>query len=226
MTVDRTIVCTVGTLFVLACHSPQPGISTDSVSATATTPSAAPSTPIPAVSIVDSVIRIPLKNGGEVRLVGDPRAEMQTIYTYGGHLSRTPFHGVSVQYYEASNFLLFHDSTGKRATLDDRPVESPSGARLAIASLGQGSETRGNSLTVKRVDGDSLVTEWEEFPVEWGPKDPVWSGEDTVRFLRVWAREERKSIPETPASLIRTGKVWVLRGIVPDSLPEDTTEVH
>jgi len=189
-------------------------------------PDAAQKSALAPVSIVDSVIRIPLKNGGEVRLVGNPSAEMETRYTYGGHLARAPLHGVNVQYYELLQYLLFEDSTGRRITLDDRPTESPSGARLLVASYGLESDSRRNSLSVMQVEGDSLVTEYEEGSQQWGPKDPVWVGEDTIRFLRVWAREERKAQAQTPAHLIHVGPNWVLQGVVPDTLPEDTTEVH
>jgi hypothetical protein len=217
MTLIRPTLCALA-LLLTTCRPPAPANNTDSVTTIAR--------PVPGVAVDDSVILIPLKNGGEVRLVGNPHAEMQTKYTYAGHLARTPFHRVDVQYYELVQSLLFHDSTGRRITLDDKPVESPSGTRLVVASFGLESDSRRNSLAVLRVEGDSLITEFEERAQEWGPKEPVWAGEDRLRFLRVWAKEERKAQPQTPALLVHVGSTWVIHGIVPDSLPEDTTEVH
>lgn len=180
-----------------------------------------------AATVVDSTVTLRLKGGRMIVLVSNPYAEGSSRrYTFDHHLPHTPFFGVDVSYYEAIHYLLFHDSTGNRITLDAKPVESPSGKQLLVMSAGLETDDRANAISVFRVDGDSLIEEWTEAPTEWGPTEPAWSGEDTIHFIRVWPREQRRALPRSLAILVRHGPEWVVEGVVPDTLPDDTTVTH
>lgn len=73
--------------------------------------------------VADSILLIPLGNGDTVVFVTNRHAEMETAtYIYDGHLAGAPFHGVTAGYYELVNYILVHDSTGKRSVIDARPV--------------------------------------------------------------------------------------------------------
>jgi hypothetical protein len=166
------------------------------------------------------VIRIPLKNGEVVELITNKNDEGEMIdYSYDRHLRGAPFHAVKVSYYEAIDYLLIHDSTGRRIVLDDDPKESPLGSYLLIASRGVAADSEEDALTIVRVSGDSVVTEWNTDTEKWDAEDPVWNGEDTIYIKRTWMTGARKGVPEAPAMLVRVGDHWVLRPIQGSSPP-------
>jgi len=209
-------------VLLAACPAPR-----DQPAADSTSPAVAVACTPDTATVVDSTLRIPLKNCGTSEFVSTPNApEAGQWFTYVGHLERVPFHAVQARYYEAVGVFLVHDSTGRRIGVYEVPAVSPSGRLLAIASLDLHQIVRDNSIVIARVDGDSIVEEWKVAPQDWGPKDASWSGEDTVLFTRVWGIGERRSVPESPAMVVRTATGWVVQGEVPDTLPEDTTEVH
>jgi hypothetical protein len=193
-------------LLLAACHPPQAGNVTDSMTML--------ERGVPGVTVTDSLIRIPLKNGEVVDLITDKNDEGEMIdYSYDRHLRGAPFHAVKVSYYEAIDYLLIHDSTGRRIVLDDDPKESPLGSYLLIASRGVAADSEENALTIVRISGDSVVTEWNTDTEKWDAKDPVWSGEDTIYIKRIWMTGAGRGVPEAPAMLVRVGDHWVLREV-------------
>src|SRR6185369_16956889 len=108
-----------------------------------------------------------------VELITNKNDEGELIdYAYDRHLRGAPFHAVKVSYYEAIDYLLIHDSTGRRIVLDDDPKESPLGSYLLIASRGLAADTDEDALTIVRVSGDSVVFEGTAATESWDAKDP------------------------------------------------------
>lgn len=91
-----------------------------------------------------------------------------------------------------------------------------------VASHDPHSILSANAITVYRISADSLIREWRQAAPEWGAKAAQWNGHDSIQFVRAWMAEARRTVPESPALLIRAGDTWRLEGVVP---PEDTTEV-
>jgi hypothetical protein len=199
-------------MFLAACRPPQAANVSDSM--------AMLERGVPGVTVSDSLIRIPLKNGEVVELITDKNDEGELVdYTYDRHLRGAPFHAVKVSYYEAIDYLLIHDSTGRRIVLDDDPKESPLGSYLLIASRGVAADTTEDALTIVRISGDSVVTEWNTDTEKWDAKDPVWNGEDTIYITRIRPGTAQRGGSEAPAMLVRVGDHWVLRDAKPRSAP-------
>ena len=66
------------------------------------------------------------------RTMGDPMFQGHARYI--GTLDNPPFHVLWVQYYEGSDVRLIHVHTGSQLVIDDNPVPSPSGERVAVAA--------------------------------------------------------------------------------------------
>ena len=179
------------------------------------------------VTTVDSLITIPLKGGRILRLVsGSGDGEGARSFTYDRHLSSAPFHLVEVHYYESLGFDLIHDSTGKRSELSGEPLPSPNGSQIAAWAPGAQTEEEPSGIWLYQVQGDSVISEWVHEDGDWGARDLVWVGEDSLQFIRMWPRRYRRPGHERPALLVRIGGAWNVEGEVPDTLVADSASLH
>lgn len=128
---------------------------------------------------------------GVVSLADDDSdlSEDYRIHRYEGRLEGTPFHAVHLSFFESPGYLLVHETTGRTCSVDARPVASPSGRRLAVASFDLEAMMSPNVLTLLEVSGDSLLTIWTEEPDDWGPQKLAWIDDDTLELTRVFATD-------------------------------------
>jgi len=137
------------------------------------------------------------------RMVGDSNYPGTAVYI--GTMANPPYHVLWVQYYEGNHVRLVHVRTGRRVELDDYPVPSPSGERLAVAAGDLEAHYGPNRLTVWRQDGDSLYREWTVEPSDWEPRHVEWVDETRLRLERAW--------PFTPSYRIDTVTVASVDGV-------------
>lgn len=170
------------------------------------------------IRVSDSVLRIPLAHGDTITLTGHPADDEQfRSYTYLRRLSTAPFHLVEVHYYETVRYELYHEATGKRSRIGGLPLVSHRGTRVvATESLGAVSE-EGGGIWIYQLSGDSLIQLWKHDEDDWGSKDPVWAGEDTILFIRNWRDRQNGGAPEAPAALVHTSNGWEVSGPRPDT---------
>ena len=164
----------------------------------------------------DGGLGIPLTRGDTLKLEGDlSDSDQYHRYRYIRHLPRLPFHLVQVHYYESIGYHLYHERTGALFRLRGVPSVSPHGTRIvAAAPTGATSETP-NGLWVYQLHGDSLAQIWRYDDDDWGARDPVWAGEDTIRFTRTWRPVRERSGDELPAMLVFADGQWELSGEEP-----------
>lgn len=152
-----------------------------------------------------------LRSGQSTRLVHDTTGgDDWVLYAFDGHVGRAPFFGIRVSYFEGSGYLIVHDSTGRRTQLDAAPLVSPSGRWLATASMDLVAAFDPTRLLVASLSGDTLQTEYEVSPEDWGPDSLQWHSDDTLRFLQRWVTEEPGAYRSSPAQLIRSATGWRL----------------
>lgn len=156
-------------------------------------------------------LMLQLKGRGRATLVNDTTsADQWTLYTFDQHLAGVPYYGVHVSYFEGSAYLIVHDSTGRRTQLDAAPVVSPDRTRLATASMDLEAAFDPTRLFVGIIDGDSLRTEFEVAPTNWGPDSLRWIAPDTVQFTQHWATTDPGIYASALAHLVRDQKDWRL----------------
>ncbi|MFO7892179.1 MAG: hypothetical protein R6U63_00475 [Longimicrobiales bacterium] len=154
-------------------------------------------------------LTIALSDAGE-RVLVDHGARAETVlYTYGGHLARVGYHVVQIHYYEGGEHLLIDDETGEETRVAARPVVSPDGRRMVIASFGGMAGYVPDLLQVRRVTPDGLDVEWEVRPDDWGAADPRWVDSTTVRFTKRSICEPGRTC-EDPAVLRLEGGEWTI----------------
>jgi hypothetical protein len=114
-------------------------------------------------------------------------------------------------FYEGHGYLLVHDSTGRHTALDRKPEIAPGGARLATANSDLWAQFDANRIAISRVAGDTVVAEWQVTPTSWGPSNPHWVGDDTIRFTQEWSTTQPDSFIVRTAFLVRSprrGNWW------------------
>lgn len=91
--------------------------------------------------------------------------------------------------YEGSTTLLVDGADGGMTRVVSVPVPSPGGDRLLCFNEDIIAGFDDNGIQVWRVDPDSLVLEFEDLSVPWGPAGAHWEGDSLVAFLKrtfVW----------------------------------------
>ncbi|MFN8583573.1 MAG: hypothetical protein U0163_21670 [Gemmatimonadaceae bacterium] len=152
-----------------------------------------------------------LRAGGDVRLANDTAgSDNWLLYEFDRHLDRAPFYGVRLQFFEGQGYLLVHDSTGRQTRVDAQPVVSPDGHRVATASMDLVAAFDPTRLFVGAIVGDTMQTEFELEPTDWGPDSLAWSGADTVRFVQRWVTAEPGAYRDVRAKLVRSRSGWQL----------------
>ncbi|MFN8573548.1 MAG: hypothetical protein U0132_15950 [Gemmatimonadaceae bacterium] len=160
---------------------------------------------------VGDTLVLTLRGRQSARLVHDTTGtDNSMLYAFDGHLSHAPFFGIRVSYFEGSGYLIVHDSTGRQTQLDAPPLVSPSGRLIATASIDLVAAFDPTRLFVASLNGDTLRTEFELSPEDWGPDSLQWQGEDTLRFVQRLVTEEPGVYRSQPAQLIRSATGWRL----------------
>lgn len=160
---------------------------------------------------VGDTLVLRLRSGQEVRLAHDTAgSDNWVLYSFEGHLSGMPFYGIRVSYFEGSGYLIVHDSTGRRTQLDAAPLPSPSGKSIGTASLDLVAAFDPTRLFVATLVGDTLATEFELSPTDWGPDSLRWDGDDTLRFVQQWVTDEPGVYRSSAAQLVRSAAGWRL----------------
>lgn len=154
-------------------------------------------------------LTIALSDAGE-RVLVDHGARAETVlYTYGGHLDRVGYHVVQVHYYEGGEHLLIDDETGEETRVAARPVVSPDGRRMVIASFGGVAGYVPDLLQVRQVTPDGVDVEWEVHPDDWGAADPRWVDSTTVRFTKRLICEPGRTCEEEVVLRLEDGE-WTI----------------
>lgn len=156
-------------------------------------------------------VRLALDDGTTLVLRDQLDEESWLRHADDGDLPGTRFRGVRLSLFEGTSYLLVHRGAGRQTRVDARPVPSPAGSRLAVASSDLVAGHDPTSLTILRVEGDTLVPEFRLEPERWGPSDPAWIGEDTLAFTQQWVVDEEPGRTDPrPARVVRSGMSWTL----------------
>ena len=118
-----------------------------------------------------------------------------------------------VGHIEGRSFLLVHDSTGRRVSIDAPPIVSPDRARFATSSIDLVAAYDPTRLVIWRVTGDTAATEWSLEPDRWGrgPSNARWLGADTLAFVKKHATDDPDRVWREEARVVRAGGTWTVR---------------
>ncbi len=93
--------------------------------------------------------------------------------------------------YEWTETLLVDGSDGSQTVVVSTPVPSPDGTRLLCSNEDIIAGFDDNGIQVWRADRDSLVLEFEDLDVPWGPAGARWENDSLIVFLkRTFDREQ------------------------------------
>jgi hypothetical protein len=114
------------------------------------------------------------------------------------------------QLHEWTDYVLISARSGKKFTLQERPVVSPDGSRLVAASPGLSGMSPGNAVQVWRIIPGGLQLEFELSPTDWEPSDPRWLNNRTIQL-----RQQAPLMGDTRAfsryvNLVRPERRWKL----------------
>ena len=88
--------------------------------------------------------------------------------------------------HEWSDWLIINGSTGSSQRVISAPVLSPDGSRLLCAYRDIVACYNFNGVQIWRVDPDSLVLEFEDTDIGWGPANARWRGDSLVELDIIW----------------------------------------
>jgi hypothetical protein len=100
--------------------------------------------------------------------------------------------------YEWAITLLVDGSDGSTTEAVSHPEPSPDGTRLLCANVDIMAGFLDNGIQVWRMDRDSLVLEFQDLSVPWGPDEARWAGDSLIVFQKRtydWELEEFSSRP-------------------------------
>ena len=165
------------------------------------------------VSRTGGVLRLRLASGRTVTL-GDTLQEGGSHYraVYVGFRPGLGLHVIEQRFYEGGTYAVYHDRTGREATLPGPPVASPDGRRFLSASLDLEAGYDPNRLEIWRVEAAGLhceaVIDGED---RWGPDSVAWIGPDAVQFARVALEQRTLDRRSTRERIVRSGTGWALQ---------------
>jgi hypothetical protein len=138
--------------------------------------------------------------------------DMLRIHVFRGRL-RAGFAILEIIHYEGGEFLLVDERTGATHAVDSMPVVSPDGLRFVTTSLDLVAGHQPNRIAIYRFTADGVVEEWSELPRGWGPSQPEWLDDRTVRFMAnvVDLDVQPHALTQSVARVGRAGARWTLR---------------
>lgn len=155
-------------------------------------------------------LRLQLLDGkGRTMLVReDPDSSHR--FSFRENLSGPGYYLLHRQSHEWVDYVLINARSGKRFTLQERPVVSPDGSRLVTASAGLSGMSAGNAVQVWRIKPSGLELEFELAPKDWEPTDPRWLNNRTIQL-----RQQAPLTGDTRAfsrnvNLVRPERKWKL----------------
>jgi hypothetical protein len=119
------------------------------------------------------------------------------------------------QWYEGDFYLLVNRASGEEQAIWARPVVSPEGERILVASADLDAGYNPNGFQIWRVAGSRVSLEWSFEPDTWAPVSAEWADEGSVRFAREAWCENRSGICRTPALLEQRAGRWAVRDTGP-----------
>jgi hypothetical protein len=162
------------------------------------------------VSRTGGVLRLRLGSGRTV-VLADTLQEGDSHYRalYLGFRPALGLHVVEQRFYEGGTYVVYHDRTGRDATIPGPPVASPDGHRFLSSSMDLAAGYDPNRLEIWRVDRAGLHCETAlDGGDAWGPDSVAWVGTATVRFARVTLKQGTLDHNGTRERIIRTGTEW------------------
>ena len=138
-------------------------------------------------------------------------------YFYLGTLKNPPFHIILAQYKAkytiGSSVLLINAITGDSIIVDDLPVPSPDGSRIAVGTLPYTLffTNKVNSLSIWKYNEikRDFVREWFDSPPNWWPGYPFWISNMKIGFPRYVDTMKSGELMMDTVYLIRNGESWI-----------------
>lgn len=141
----------------------------------------------------------------------DPDDKTSVIrYSFRDHLLKIGYFLIHRQLHEGRDYLMIHERTGRRYELHDVPAISPDKQRLVTASNGVTGGYSPNAVQIWRLTGNGMELEQTLEPQGWGPSDPIWLDNDTIKLTKNYPVTAQGGLQTTSATLKRNGK-WRLQ---------------
>ncbi len=146
----------------------------------------------------------------------DHNGEAYARYTFEAYIKDKGYFLIRYSGYEWGGFFLINDRTGAKTELFGQPVFSPDRNRFITVSMDLCPREMANAIRIYRFDpeGTTLVFD-EDFEDAWGPSDPVWLNNDTIRFTKNTAESLCTETRSSTAFLIIKDNKWVLLDTLP-----------
>jgi len=127
----------------------------------------------------------------------DPDDKTSVIrYNFRDYLATIGYFLLHRRLHEGRDYVMIHGQTGRRYELHDVPVISPDRQRLVTASDGVSGGYSPNAVQIWRMTGTGMELEQTLEPQGWGPSDPQWLDNDTIRLTKKYplaAQGERRT---------------------------------
>jgi hypothetical protein len=220
MRYPRTLCPTVVLMLAAGCH-PGDGspaqIAQRAGSSAPRTSSALPTRTVGQSQSDSSGVTISLHDGRHVVLRNNfSEGDDYVRYEYNGLITPRTYHLVKAMHYEGWTYALINPHSGHQTVVAERPLVSPDGNRVLVASMDFEVGYAPTILQVWRVGVDSLVLELGLQTGDygsmsgWGASDARWLSATEVEFTKNWPSDDGQIARSARARLVFKRSGWAL----------------
>lgn len=137
--------------------------------------------------------------------------DRQYKHEYKGYLEKIGYFIVERVGWEWADWLIISKANGKKHTAISVPILSPDSNRLLCYWRDIEAGFLDNGFQIWHVSNDSLMVEYQLYPVQWGPEVAKWINAETIAFQRI-AFGENGDFVYTPDTLRLSKKIWQTSG--------------
>jgi hypothetical protein len=142
----------------------------------------------------------------------DHNDEAYARYTFETYIKDKGYYLIRYSGYEWGGFFLINDRTGDKTELIDQPVFSPDRNSFITVSMDLCPHESINAIQIYRFNSEAPTLVFkEDFGEEWGPSDPVWLDNATIRFTKNTSDSPCSEIRSSKAFLVFKNNKWVLQ---------------
>jgi tetratricopeptide (TPR) repeat protein len=105
-------------------------------------------------------------------------------FSFRKYLPEIGYYLIHKQLYEGDGYLMVDARTGRKYELQALPVVSSDRQRLVTASNGISGGYNPNAVQIWRLTNEGMAIEQTIEPKDWGPSDPFWETDKTIRLTR------------------------------------------
>ncbi len=125
-------------------------------------------------------------------------SDVFNVYRESAYFPHQNYWVIYVVEYEWEEWLLVNGVNGRIDTTISEPMPSPDGSRFLCAHKDLEAGFSENGIQIWRIDTDSLVLEFSDLHLFWGPRQWNWLGDSVIVFEKTfydWRSHSPKILP-------------------------------